>query len=113
MKNDKQLTVHLDRLPDISNERDLDRYSFRTYGRFAILRDGVFWMGTLHSSLPAETDTGWYWAISDDDRLLVSARGAVMDGESLFGKNKPVLARLIEELVKLRIIPRPESIKVA
>jgi hypothetical protein len=30
----------------------LDRYGYRNYGRFAVLRDGDFWMQTLHSSYP-------------------------------------------------------------
>lgn len=106
------LLIHLERLPDISNDRDFARYSYKAYGRFAILRSGVFWIATLHSSHPLDTATGWYWAISKDDSLLVSARGAGIDGERLFEKNKPVLALLIEELVKMRIIAKPTSIKI-
>jgi len=113
MKQNTSLVIHLDRLPDISSVRDLERYSYKGYGRFALLRDGGFWMQSLHSSYPAEMSAGWFWAIDDEDRLLVSARGAVTDGESLFERNKPVLARLVEELVSQRIIRRPTSIQVA
>lgn len=113
MKDTLPLVVRLDRLPDISTVRDLDRYGYRNYGRFAVLRDGDFWVQTLHSSYPAEMETGWFWAVDAEDRLIVSARGAISDGESLFGRNKPILARLIEELVKQRIIRRPQAIKVA
>ena len=69
-----------------------------------------FWVQTLHSSYPADTETGWFWAVDRSERLLVSARGAVMDGESLFTRKKYVLACLIEELVKKRILARPRAI---
>ena len=111
MKTYKLLTINLDCLPDINSVRDLERYGYRDYGRFAVLRDGRFWVETLHSSYPAETETGWFWAVDQDGCLLVSGRGAVMDGESLFTKKKYILARLVEELVNKRIISRPTAIK--
>lgn len=110
MNENKRLIIHLDSLPDINSVRDLERYNYRDYGRFAVLRDGKFWVQTLHSSYPADTETGWFWAVDRSERLLVSARGAVMDGESLFTRKKYVLACLIEELVKKRILARPRAI---
>lgn len=113
MKETTPLVIRLECLPDISSVRDLERYGFKGYGRFAVLRDGGFWIQDLHSSYPAEMEAGWYWAIDDSDRLLVSARCAISDGESLFKRNKPILARLVEELVNRRLIRRPRAIQVA
>ena len=75
MNENKRLIIHLDSLPDINSVRDLERYNYRDYGRFAVLRDGKFWVQTLHSSYPADTETGWFWAVDRSERLLVSARG--------------------------------------
>jgi len=111
METKEKLVIHLDCLPDISTIRDLERYGFRDYGRFAVLRDGQFWIQTLRSNYPADMETGWFWAVDQLNRLLVSARGAVMDGEYLFTKKKYILARLVEELVNKRILPRPKAIK--
>lgn len=110
MKAKEKLVIHLDCLPDISSVRDLERYGYRNYGRFAVLRDGQFWVQTLRSTYPAEMETGWFWAIDNDDRLVVSARGAVMDGESLFTRKKHILAQLVQELVNKRILSRPRAI---
>lgn len=104
------MKITLTRLPDINSERQLQTTQYWAYGRFAILLDGSFWLGDLHSSHPSATKTGWYWAVDMQGDLAVSARGAGVDGEALFGKYKPTLARLIEELVKRRIIRKPESI---
>lgn len=105
-----QVLISLARLPDINTDRQLQDTPYWAYGRFAILLDGSFWYGDLHSSHPSVTKTGWYWAVDRHGDLTVSARGAGVDGEALFGKYKPVLARLVEELVKRRIIRKPESI---
>jgi len=110
MNENKRLTIQLDSLPDISSVRDLERYQFRDYGRFAVLQDGRFWVESLHSSYPANMETGWFWAVDRSERLLVSPRGAVMDGESLFTRKKHILARLVEELVRKRILARPRAI---
>jgi len=102
------LNIRLTRLPDINTDQDMTRHGFHDYGRFALTRTG-FWFAGSRSSHPADCQVGWYWAISGEE-LLVSARGAKMDGESLFNERKPVLARLVEELVKRRVIRKPESI---
>lgn len=104
------MKITLTRLPDINSDRQLQATSYWAYGRFAILPDGSFWFGDLHSSHPTVTNVGWYWAVDRQGDLAVSARGAGVDGEALFGKYKPVLARLVEELVKRRIIRKPDSI---
>jgi hypothetical protein len=104
------MIIRLTRLPDINTDRQLQQTPYWAYGRFAILLDGAFWFGDLHSSHPAVTRTGWYYAMDRAGTLLVSARGAGVDGEALFGKYKPVLARLVKELVKRRVIKKPESI---
>jgi hypothetical protein len=80
------------------------------YGRFAILLDGSFWFGNLYSRHPAVTKVGWYWATTRSEELLVSARGPKLDGEALSHEHKPTLARLVQELVKRRIIRKPVAI---
>lgn len=57
------------------------------------------------------TAIGWYWAIASDGALLVLARGSALDGQALFGEHAPVLAVLIDRLVRERIIPKPGSIR--
>lgn len=104
------MIIKLRRLPDINSDHQLQATPYCVYGRFAILLDGSFWYGDLHSSHPAVTKVGWYWAINRQGDLAVSARGAGVEGESLFAERKPVLARLVEELVKRRIVKKPESI---
>jgi len=102
--------IKLRRLPDINSDRQLQATPYWAYGRMAVLYNGSFWFGDLNSSHPAVTNTGWYWAVDRHGDLAVSARGAGVDGEALLGKYKSALARLIEELVKRRIIRKPESI---
>ncbi len=109
---DRKLVIRLASLPDIDTLDDVGEYGYSGYGRFAVLEDGGFWFGETRSSHPATTDTGWYWATTKSGELLVSARGAVADGEALFGKRKPVLALLIDELVKMRYIRKPASIEL-
>ena len=104
------LHIRLERLPDIDSERGLSRHGLADYGRFALLRDGSFWFGGLSSSHPRDCAVGWYWAVAADGRLLVSARGAAVDGQSLLGERRPVLALLVEELVERRRIGRPDAI---
>lgn len=105
-----ELKIRLSRLPDINTDRQLQDTPYWAYGRFAVLLDGSFGFGNLHSSHPTVTKTGWYWAVDRHGDLTVSARGAGVDGKALFDMFKPVLARLVEELVKRRIIRKPESI---
>lgn len=105
------MIIRLVRLPDINTQTVLDRYEYRAYGRFAVLRDGSFWWGELHSSHPKDTKIGWYWSISEVGDMLVSARGTQLDGESLFRDQKPILAILVMELVSGLIIAKPKSIE--
>ncbi len=102
------LTIRLTRLFDINSDRELSGSGYRDYGRFALTRTG-FWFAGLRSSHPGDCQVGWYWAVSGEE-TPVSAHGAKMDGESLFAERKPVLARLVEELVNRRIIGKPEGI---
>jgi hypothetical protein len=104
------LNIRLTRLPDINTDRQLQATTYWAYGRFAVLLDGSFWFGDLHLSHPAVTKTGWYWATTRAEELLVSARGAGIEGEMLVRDRKDVLARLVEELVKRRVIKKPEAI---
>lgn len=101
------MTITLTRLPDINTDLQLKETAYRDYGRFAVLRDMGFWFGDLHSSHPATTKTGWYWAVDKAGDLYVSPRGAVIDGEKLFTERKDILAWLIEELVRKRVIRKP------
>jgi len=105
------LIVRLVRLPDINSDRQLKTTSYWAYGRFALTKSG-FWFSELRSFHPSDCQVGWYWAVNRQGDMAVSARGAGVDGEALFGKYKLLLARLVEELVKRRIIRKPESITV-
>jgi hypothetical protein len=104
------MQIRLLRLPDINS--NIDRYGFRAYGRFALLRNGSIWFGDIRSCHPFNCQIGWYWAIANTGELLVSARGAGIDGDSLFRERKPVLAALVEELVRQRILSRPNRITI-
>jgi len=86
------------RLPDISSFADLDRHGLVSYGRFALLQDGSLWVGDLHSSHPRDTKIGWYWAVSGEGKLLISARGAEIDNELLRSPESLILPQLISEL---------------
>jgi hypothetical protein len=77
------------------------------------LRSGGLWFGDLHSSHPTTTLTGWYWAISHEGDLFASARGSVLDGETLMRDRRDVLAWLIGELVRRKVILRPNSLQIA
>lgn len=106
------MRIYLTRLPDISNDRQLLATPYWTYGRFALLRKGGFWWGDLHSSHPATTVTGFYWAVDRGGDLYVSARGAATDGETLIRDRRDVLAWLVEELVRRRFVRKPESLSI-
>lgn len=106
------LTIRLIRLPDIHGLQAVADHGYVRYGRFALLRSGGFWFADAVSSHPGDTATGWYWAITPGDELLVSARGAGIDGEALFADRKPVLVLLIEELVRRRYIRKPTGIQL-
>jgi hypothetical protein len=107
------LTIRRARLPDLDREAPMRAAGYEAYGRFALLRGGGFWFGELRSSHPGTTTVGWYWAIDARGELLVSPRGAAVDGELLFGERRDLLARLVAELVGRRLLPKPGSIRLA
>jgi len=97
--------VVFSRLPDIHRAADVAKHGFESYGRFALLNDNSFWLGDSLSSHPRDTKTGWYWAIAAKTReVIVSARGCKLDLEVLMTPNNAVIARLIGELMRRRII---------
>ncbi len=106
------LTVRLERLPDLDNDQAVAQHDFAAYGRFGVTRNGSFFFSGVRSSHPQDCAVGWYWAIREEGILLVSARGAKIDGEALFQERKPILARLIEELVATGVIRKPTGIRV-
>jgi hypothetical protein len=106
------LTIRLTRLPDINADRDLERYGYYAYGRFALLRNGSLWFGELRSSHPSNTAVGFYWALESRGVLLVSARGAGIDGEMLISDRRDILAWLAGELVRRRVIRKPGSLRI-
>ena len=106
------MMIRITRLPDINSAQALEKYRYASFGRFALLRGGL-WFGGLHSSHPPSTATGWYWAVDRNGDLLVSARGAVLDVEILVRERKDILARLVDELVRRRIIKKPTSLEIA
>jgi hypothetical protein len=108
----RQMKVHLVRLPDINSNRDLEGSGYQMYGRLALLRGGVCWFGDLHSSHPANTQIGWYWAIGSQGDLYVSARGAGLDGEILIHDRRDILAWLIAELVRRRLMLTPDRLQI-
>lgn len=107
------MTIYLKRLPDISNDCQLQATPYAAYGRFALLRGGAgLWWGDLYSSHPATTQTGWYWAVDQNGDLVVSARGAGIDGEMLMRERRDILAWLVAELVRRKIIVKPTSLQI-
>lgn len=93
------------RLPDIHAAAEVAKHGFESYGRFALLKDNAFWWGDNLSSHPRDTKTGWYWAIAANTReIIVSARGCKLDLEELMTPDNPIIARLIGELRRRRII---------
>jgi hypothetical protein len=96
--------IYFVRLPDINSYTALDRYGYRTYGRFAILRDGSLWVGDLHSSHPQDTEVGWYWAVSGENKLLISPRGSKIDNNLLLDSQYNFTGLLISALKKMRVI---------
>jgi hypothetical protein len=107
------MNIHLTRLPDINSDRQLQATPYWAYGRFAILTDQSLWFGDLYSSHPSVTRIGWYWAIDRNGALSVSARGAGIDGEMLVRDRKDILAWLVAELVRRRIIRKPNRLVIA
>jgi len=106
------MKIRLTRLPDINTDRALEGYGFMAYGRFALLRGGGFWWGDIHSSHPATTQIRWYWAVDGNGDLAVSARGAGIDGEMLVRERRNILAWLVAELVRRKIIVRQTSLQL-
>ncbi|HOM98510.1 MAG TPA: hypothetical protein P5519_09890 [Spirochaetia bacterium] len=107
----RTLTIRLTRLPDIHSYEAAEAHGFYYYGRFAVTRTGGFFFAETISSHPSETKIGWYWAIAKADEVLVSARGAAIDGEILFKEYAPALALLVEALVKRHYIAKPQRIR--
>lgn len=107
----RELVVRLTRLPDVDSPRAAAEHRLTRYGRFALTRGGSFWFANERSSHPPTTAVGWYWAVTADGSLLVSARGSALDGQALFGAQAPALAALIERLVRERIILKPATIR--
>lgn len=106
------MKIRLTRLPDINTDRALEGYGFMAYGRFALLRGGGLWWGDIHSSHPSDTVIGWYWAVDGNGDLVVSARGAGIDGEMLMQERRDLLAWLVAELVRRRVIRKPQTLAV-
>lgn len=106
------LTIRLDRLPDLCSDEAAQAQGFLDYGRFAVTNSGRFWLGPARSSHPSDTRVGWYWALEVDGTLLVSPRGAGIEGLALFNEGKPILALLVKRLVDIRAIKRPRRISL-
>lgn len=113
MRNIHIMMIKLVRLPDINTSCQLAATPYQSFGRFALLRGGAgFWWGDLHSSHPSDTVTGYYWALDENGDLAVSARGAGIYGEVLVNERRDILALLVAELVKRKIIGRPTSLQL-
>ena len=104
------LVVKSGRLPDLDGPEEARERGLLAYGRFALLRDGSLWIGDARSSHPADTARGWYWAIDTMGDLILSPRGARIDGEWLFREGRGLVAALLPELERRRAIARPQAI---
>ena len=91
------------RLPDIDREDRLPQFGLPAYGRFAVLRNGGFWLGMVRSSHPRDTSVGWYWAVDPAGNLLISDRGAE-NRAPLFADDRRLLRMLVRELRKRRLV---------
>lgn len=96
-------------LPDIHSQHDLERQELRAYGRFGVLPDGSLWLGDPRSSHPRELLVGWYWAISNDEELIVSSRNVGSEAELLQGEGNIIIKHLLHELISRRIITRQQG----
>lgn len=106
------LTIREARLPDLDDPDEADKQGYRAYGRLALLRSGTLWFGDARSSHPGSSRIGWYWAIAADESLLVSARGCLTDIDTLFSGDRKILAWLLTELERRRLIARPREILI-
>jgi len=106
------LTIREARLPDLDDPDEACRRDYRAYGRLALLRPGGLWFGDARSSHPGSSRIGWYWAIDVDESLLVSARGILTDIDVLLGHDRKILAWLLAELERRRLIARPREILI-
>ena len=97
-------------LPDLEGAEEARERGLLAYGRFALLGDGSLWVGDARSSHPADTARGWYWALDTMGDLILSPRGARVDGEWLFGEGRRLMALLLAELEKRCAIERPRAI---
>jgi len=92
------MKIIIKRLPDINSYMDLPG-DYADYGRFGMTRSGRFYMLGIHSSHPADTETGGYWAVnSKGDVLYLSARGCSEGFESFvkFIIDKGYIDRLLK-----------------
>lgn len=70
------MKIQIKTLPDIHNYRQLPN-EYNSYGRFGITTRDSFFVLPIHSSHPANTKIGGYWAYSEsNDTLYLSPRGA-------------------------------------
>jgi len=106
------LTIREARLPDLDDPDEAERRGYRAYGRLALLRSGGLWFGDARSSHPGSSHIGWYWAIDADENLLVSARGSLTDIDMLLGGDRKILAWLLVELERRRLIARPREVLI-
>jgi hypothetical protein len=112
MDEDRALTVKLGRLLDCNDPVTAASHGYFSYGRFALLRNGQLWFGDTRSSHPSITARGWYWAVDGQGCVVLSARGAKLDGEFLFTEGKWIIAALLGELERGHVIKRPGSIRL-
>ena len=79
------MKVEIKRLPDINSYTHLpDEYS--EYGRMGLTFNGRFYVLGIHSSHPAYTKIGGYWAVDRNrETLYLSARGCA-EGFGVFAK---------------------------
>ena len=112
MDENRTLTVKSSRLLDCNDPTVAASHGYLSYGRFALLRDGKLWFGDTRSSHPSTTARGWYWAVDGEGCLVLSPRGAKLDGEFLFAEGKWIIAALLDELERGRVIKRPNSIRL-
>jgi hypothetical protein len=99
-------------IPDLDDPDEAAERGYVSYGRFARLNSGGLWFGDVRSTHPESTQAGWFWAFDEKGDLLVSSSGSSVDAELLFSGDRAVLAWLLEELVKRRLLKKPEGVKI-
>ena len=112
MLDGNTLYLKQERLLDCSDPEIAALNGYSDYGRFALLRDGGIWFGDVRSCHPSTTHRGWYWALVERNCLILSPRGARTDGDYLFDEGKPIIASLLEELERQRVIRHPSVVRI-